>query len=66
MKDMYHRAYFGSDPPKPVVLRAIWNDAGVEALFESIRHGDEAHQKWLHDKLWEFFHTLPKEFHNGG
>jgi hypothetical protein len=30
-------------------------NAMIGELYEEIKHGDEEHQKWLHDKMREFY-----------
>ena len=43
--------YVGSDTflyPKSTVI-ALFNQ-----LYEEVKHGDDEHQKWLHDKIQDF------------
>ena len=40
-------------PPRPPDTR--YGKLAAEKLFEAIKHGDADHQKWLRDKLYEYF-----------
>lgn len=39
----------------PLVWRPVWSAHDVDALFEFIAHGDDAHRAWLKRALWAFF-----------